>query len=295
MSFDILRIKENVSLAGFTTWKIGGGARFFVEANSYEIPEIFSWAQSQGFNTYILGAGSNVLIKDSGVDGLVIRVKDDLKAIEILDDVVSVGAGVRLAQFTNYIAKNGIAGFEFLAGIPASVGGAVFMNAGVAGENKREIADVFQGATLYNFEKGIFDVGIDFMEFAHRYSSLQNSKNILLSAKFKIEKKSVPDVILKNIREIVKARFLREPENKRNAGSVFKACEGVAAGALIDRAGLKGTKIGGAMVSFKHANWIENLGDATSNDVEALVAFIKANVFEKFGMRLEEEIKIFGD
>lgn len=295
MEFGLPQIRENVPLKNFTTWKIGGSARFFTEAKSSEFPEILAWAKSKGVKTRVLGAGSNVLIKDSGVDGLVARLKDGVSSIRISEKKVSVAAGARLAQFVDFLAKNGIAGFEFLAGIPGTIGGAVFMNAGVGGLEKREISDVFIGAELCSGKGEKFEVGSDFMEFSHRKSALQGSEDVLLFAEFKIEKKSNPDEILKKTREIIRARIAREPKNRRNAGSVFKACGGVPAGLLIDRAGLKGRRIGDAQISRAHANWIENLGRATSSDVESLIKLAKEKVFEKFGMLLEEEVRILGN
>lgn len=294
MEFDLPHIRENVPLKNFTTWKIGGSARFFIEAKSAEVPKILSWANSKGIKTHILGAGSNVLIKDSGVDGLVVRLKDDVSSVKISEETVSAGAGVRLAQFVDCLAKNGVSGFEFLAGIPGTIGGSVFMNAGVGGSDRREVSDVFIGAQLCSRKGERFWVGPDFMEFSHRKSALQSSENVLIFASFKIEKKSCPDEILKKTRENIEARLKREPKNRRNAGSVFKACGGVPAGFLIDKAGLKGCRIGDAQISGVHANWIENLGCATSSDVEALINLAKEKVFEKFGARLEEEVRFLG-
>lgn len=294
MDFDLPDIRENVPLKNFTTWKIGGNARLFIEAKSAEVPKILSWANSKGIKTHILGAGSNVLIKDSGIDGLVVRLKDGVSSVKISEKIAFAPAGVRLAQFVNFLAKNGISGFEFLAGIPGTIGGAVFMNAGIGGENKREISDVFDGGILCNLKGEVFEVGADFMEFSHRHSVLHNSSHVLLSAKFRLEEKSPPEEILKKIRKTAKERAAREPENRKNAGSVFKACGGVPAGLLIDRAGLKGCKVGAAQISRVHANWIENLGGATSSDVEALIKFAKEKVFEKFGVLLEEEVRILG-
>ncbi|MBR4598091.1 MAG: FAD-binding protein, partial [Opitutales bacterium] len=227
-----------------------------------------------------------------GVGGLVVRVKDEIESVKIGGGVVEAYAGVRLPALCSLLAKSGIAGFEFLAGIPGTVGGAVFMNAGTGGENKREISDVFLGASLFNPVSGAFEADKNFMNFAHRFSALQHSDCVLISAKFSAEKFEPPAEILARIKKSLAQRAARQPENPRTAGSVFKACNGTPAGILIDRAGLKGLRVGGASVSLKHANWIENSGSATSADIEGLIALVKRKVFEKFGARLEEEIKI---
>lgn len=285
-------IKENVPLAPFCTWKIGGAARYFIQANSADLPKILLWAKSKNIPSCVFGGGSNILVKDSGVDGLAIRVCDSLGGVKFCGGHFEAPAGVRLSALSVLLAEKEIAGFEFLAGIPGTVGGAVFMNAGVGGENKREISDVFLSANLFNFGRGEFCADKIYMDFSHRHSSLQNSKDVLVSAKFKIEKSDSAAAIMERIKKSLKERIAREPENRRNAGSVFKACGGVPAGVLIDRAGLKGMRAGGAMVSFKHANWIENTGNASSADVEELIAKIKRAVFEKFGAELQEEVKI---
>ena len=285
-------IKENVPLAPFCTWKIGGAARYFIQANSSDLPKILLWAKSKNIPSCVFGGGSNILVKDSGVGGLAIRVCDALGSVNFCRGYFEAPAGVRLSALSVLLAEKEIAGFEFLAGIPGTVGGAVFMNAGIGGASPREISDVFLSANLFNFERGEFCANKDYMDFARRHSSLQNSKDVLVSAKFKIEKSDSAAAIMGRIKKSLKERMAREPENRRNAGSVFKACGGVPAGALIDRAGLKGLRAGGAMVSLKHANWIENTGNATSADVEELIAEIKRAVFEKFGAELQEEVKI---
>ncbi|MBO7520760.1 MAG: UDP-N-acetylmuramate dehydrogenase [Opitutales bacterium] len=285
-------IRENVPLAPFTTWRIGGAARFFAEAASCELPKILLWAKSKNIPYCVIGGGSNILVRDCGIDGLVVRVKDEIESVKINRDFVEANAGARLPALCMLLAKSGIAGFEFLAGIPGTVGGAVFMNAGAGGERRREISDVFLGASLFSPASGVFEADKNFMRFSRRFSALQDSGDVLISAKFAVEKFENPADILSRVKKSLEDRAARQPENPRNAGSVFKACGGVPAGILIDRAGLKGLRVGGASVSLKHANWIENSGSATSADVEELIAKIKRAVFEKFNLRLEEEVKI---
>lgn len=288
------KIEENVGLAQFTTWKIGGAARYFANASSKNLLQIVNFAIANNLGYLILGCGSNVLIPSEGLDCLVIRYSSPKADFSVCGNSIRAGANMTLPMLVRLAASEGFSDLNFLAGIPGSVGGAIYMNAGIGGENKREISDCLHSAMLIDKFGKLKEVSRDYFNFSYRRSVLCETREIVLSAKFVLSKKIEPKEALHDVISIVKARRLKEPENRKNCGSVFKACGGVPAGILIDKAGLKGLRVGGAMVSFKHANWIENLGGAKSGDVLELIEKIKRAVFEKFGVRLEEEVQKFG-
>lgn len=285
-------LEENVPLSKFTTWKIGGLARYFANAKTSNLPNIVKFANANNLKFVILGAGSNVLIPSEGLDCLVIRYFDPKAEFLFGDNSIEVSASLSLPMLVRVAASKGFSDLNFLAGIPGSVGGGIFMNAGIGGENKMEISQCLDSASIIDRFGNLKEVSSGYFNFSYRYSSIQFSRDIVLSAKFKLLKKTNPQDAADEIISIVKSRRLKEPENRKNCGSVFKACRGVPAGILIDKAGLKGLRVNGAMVSFKHANWIENLGGASSDDVLNLIAKIKKIVFEKFGEKLEEEVRI---
>lgn len=285
-------IEENVPLSKFTTWKIGGLARYFVNAKTSNLPDIVRFANVNNLKFVILGAGSNVLIPSEGLDCLVIRYFDPKAEFLFENNSIKVSASLSLPMLVRLAASRGFSSLNFLAGIPGSVGGGIFMNAGIGGKYKREISECLDSAAILDSLGNLKEVSSGYFNFSYRYSSIQRSSDIVLSAKFRLSEKTNPKDAANEISSIVKARRLKEPENRRNCGSVFKACRGVPAGILIDKAGLKGLRVNGAMVSFKHANWIENLGGASSDDVLCLIAKIKKIVFEKFGEKLEEEVRI---
>lgn len=288
------QIQENVQLSDFTTWKIGGKARYFVNADFLTLQNIVKFAKNQNLKYLILGAGSNVLIPTVGIDCLVIRYCNPKANFLVKENLVSASANLTLAMLVKVCANNGFSDLTFLAGIPGTVGGAIFMNAGIGGQNKKEISDVLDSVIVLDDAGNEKILSAKSLNFSYRYSDLQTTNDIVLSANFNLQTKDSPDNILKNIKQIVAQRRIKEPENRRNCGSVFKSHNGVAAAIYIDKAGLKGLKVNDAMVSFKHANWIENLGSATSDDVLILIEKIKSKVFEKFGVVLQEEVRMFG-
>lgn len=285
-------IEENVPLSKFTTWKIGGSARYFVNAKTSNLHNIVKFANANNLKYVLLGAGSNVLIPSEGLDCLVIRYFDPKAEFSFEDNSIKISAGLSLPMLVRLAASRGFSSLNFLAGIPGSVGGGIFMNAGIGGENRREISECLDSAVILDNFGNLKEVSSGYFNFSYRYSSIQSSRDIVLSAKFRLSEKTSPKDASSELISIVRARRLKEPENRKNCGSVFKACRGVPAGILIDRAGLKGLRVNGAMVSLKHANWIENLDGASSDDVLCLIAKIKKIVFEKFGEKLEEEVRI---
>ncbi|MFA6973136.1 MAG: UDP-N-acetylmuramate dehydrogenase [Parcubacteria group bacterium] len=315
----MLNIQENISLAKYTTFRIGGPARFFVEVeNAEEIAEAIEYAQNNKFKFFILGGGCNVLVSDSGFDGLVIRIKNTLFMIH--DVSVGCGAGVPLAKVVKDSIESGLTGMEWAAGIPGTVGGAIRGNAGAFG------GEMAQGINTVNFidpaelyEEDNKTVKIKTFsaadcQFAYRNSIFKQNPNlIILSASLRLEKGDRAESE-KKVKDILAQRSSNQPKGA-SAGSYFinpvvsnpellaefeketgqKSRGGkLPSGWLIARAGLRGKKIGGALVSMEHANFIVNTGTATAEDITALDSLVKQQVRDKFGVQLQEEVQYLG-
>lgn len=308
----MLNIQEKVSLAPMTTFRIGGGAEYFVQVQSLEdLKEAIKWAQEKKLEFVFLGGGSNILFSDNGYRGLVIQLK--LSGIEIKGNEIMAEAGVPLIKLINSAAGEGLSGMEGLAGIPGTVGGAVRGNAGAygsaTGNSVKEVQclDVKTGE-LKNFSKQ--DCGFDY-----RSSVFKNEKNlVVVSAVFEFEKKDKESVTGKT-KETIMSRISKELQGEKSAGSFFmnpvvedenlrkefEKDRGVApkddklpAGWLIDQVNLRGKKMGGAMISEKHSNYLINTGDATAEDVIMLSSFVKQQVRDKTGVQLQEEVSYLG-
>ncbi|MCX7661834.1 MAG: UDP-N-acetylmuramate dehydrogenase [Candidatus Omnitrophica bacterium] len=274
----------------YTTFKIGGKAKYFFETqNLEELKFILDFKRRKRLKLFVLGGGSNVLITDGVLSGLVIRLSGRaFKSIEVDRDVLRVGAGTALKELINYCIINRLANLEFLAGIPGTVGGAVVMNAGT---KDRSISDFVKEVVVMDHQKRIKTLKRNQISFGYRQSSL--NKFIILKASFNIKRRS-----LKKIKNDLKAyltyRKTTQPLDYPSAGCIFKnPCESISAGELIDKCGLKGKRIGDACVSLQHANFIVNLKKAKFMDVIRLMKFIRSKVKEKFDIELEPEIKIW--
>lgn len=285
-------LRRNVLLKEHSTFRIGGPADFFFEAHHLqELKNAIIFALEQNIPFYVIGGGSNILFADEGYRGLII--KNSSRGITLIPESLEVEAlsGTRLADLVEFTCESGLAGLEFLAGIPGTVGGAVWGNAGAFG---RSTGDLLVAAFIW--EKGREkEVDKDFLAFGYRASRLKEKGYLLLSAKFKLEKDK-PEAIRKRINDILALRRLKHPpEGTFCAGSFFKNVllpdgQKLAAGLLLDQTGVKGLKYGGAMVYPGHANFIINTGQARAEDVLYLAAEMKARVKEKFGVELEEEV-----
>lgn len=285
-------LQRNVSLKEHSTFRIGGQADFFFEAqNLDELRQAILFALDQALPFYVIGGGSNILFADEGYRGLII--KNASKRITFLRESIEVEAlsGTKLIDLVKFSCEFGLAGLEFLAGIPGTVGGAVWGNAGAFG---RSIGDVVGAALIW--ERGQErEVTNDFFVFGYRTSRLKEKGYFLLSARFRL-KKDNPEAIKKRVNEILALRRLKHPpEGTASAGSFFKNVilpdgQKLAAGLLLDQAGVKGLKCGEAMVYPGHANFIINTGQAKAADVLKLAGEMKARVKEKFGVVLEEEV-----
>ncbi len=282
------KILINEPLAKYSTFKIGGLADVYLEpANVDELLNLLKYLRNKDVDFIILGNGSNVLISDEGFRGAVINLEFGLNFIRVEDEYVVAGAGVKLAKFVDFCIENGFKGVEMLAGIPGTLGGAIIMNAGAySGEISDYLVDVdvirdFELVRLKKEECG----------FGYRTSNLGN--DIVVQARFKFPSGDI-EQMRKIRREILIKRNQTQPVNFPNAGSIFKNPPGSFAGKLIEEAGLKGVQIGGAQISEKHANFIINKGNATAKDVIELIKLARSKVYEKFGVKLELEIRLIG-
>lgn len=274
-----------------TTFQIGGPARYYLEAGSRRLlAEALAWCRDEGLPWFVLGAGSNVLVADEGFPGLVIRLGEEFRgyALDEAEGRVRAGAAVRVQKLGVELARHGFGGFEFMCGIPGTVGGAVKINAGT---KEGEVKDRFLAAHLLD-EAGVERaLGAAEMGFAYRSTSLSRRRCVILSADFRLGPRQDPDALSRRVAEILAERREREPRVTRNCGSVFKKTpDGRSAGWWIERAGLKGYRVGDAMVAHEHANWILNLGAATAADVKSVILHVQEEVRERFGVELEREV-----
>jgi len=280
------KIKSRVRLAKFTTFKIGGAARFFLEAQSLkDLQEALIFAQKQGIPVFLLGAGSNVLVSDAGLDGLVIKLAGKyFREMRVNGVCLEAGCGVKLNQLMLYAKNRGLSGLEFLAGIPGTLGGALIMNAGAWGKS---IGDMVEEVRVLDYNGKSKLLKKRQLKFSYRKSNL--GKYIVLWVKLKLAKGSQPEIGLR-INQLLKQRSKTQENILPNAGCIFKNPAEASAGKLIEACGLKNRVVGGAIISGVHANFILNRGRAKSEDVLALMRLMRKEVKENFKVDLEPEI-----
>lgn len=290
------RVRFDEPLAPFTTFGLGGPAAALVEPESVsELKAVLKYARKTGLPFVILGAGSNVLFREGGFPGLVLRFGETFSEIKIIgtsgDGLVTVeaGAGAPLSRLMDFTRENGLSGLEFLCGIPGSVGGAMFMNAGAFGG---EIADAASKLVVITPEGDMDDLESDRIWAEYRRLHLPEG-SIILKVLFSLNQ-SASGSVKEKCREYLNRRRDIQPAGLKSAGSVFKNPPKEPAGRLIDQAGLKGRRIGRAWVSEEHANFIVHKGDARADDVIELIGIIQREVKARFGVDLEPEIKILG-
>ena len=285
-------IKTNEPMKNHTSFKIGGPAEIYIKITSIEeLQKVLEFAKKENIKITILGNGSNVLVSDKGIKGIVIKtnLKDinienkDSKNVEVtVNDAVPIGF---LAQ---KFLKEEITGFEELSGIPGTIGGAILMNAGAHG---KEIKDIVTEVTAMDYNGKIFNFTNEEAEFTYRHSKFSNGEYIILQAKMLLQKGNREEIKAK-MDEYAQYRKEKQPIEYPSAGSTFKRGTDFITAKLIDEAELKGYSIGGAKVSEKHAGFIINTGDATAKDVLDLARYVTDKVYEKFGKKIEFEIKI---
>lgn len=282
----------NESMKKHTTFRIGGAADFFVTPCSVtQVGQLIRECRKMEIPYYVMGNGSNLLVSDNGYRGVIIQIYDKLNDIEWREDGAVVMAGCLLSRFGNEAAKRGLSGFEFATGIPGTMGGAVAMNAGAYGG---EIADCIVRAQMMDLDGNIRWYEKDELELGYRMSAAVKHSLIVLEAQIQLTGGN-PEEIKKRLEQLSDARKSKQPLEYPSAGSTFKRPEGYFAGKLIQEAGFKGFSHGGAMVSDKHSGFVINVKDATAEDVMAVIHAVSDGVYEKFGVRLEMEVKRLGD
>ncbi len=285
---DSERVLINESMSKHTTFKVGGPADIFISIkDTKEAIEIIRLLCDFNIPYFIIGNGSNLLVKDEGYRGVIIELGKHFSSIEVNENTITADAGALLVKVANEAYKASLSGFEFASGIPGSVGGGVFMNAGAYGG---EMKDIVESVTLLNTKSCEITVkSCSEMEFAYRYSIAKKEPLIILSAKFNLthsDKESIKEK-MDNLKAL---RVEKQPLEYPSAGSTFKRPEGYFAGKLIQDAGLKGYTVGGAMVSEKHSGFVINKGNATASDILTLISDVQRIVYEKFEVRLETEV-----
>ena len=274
-----------------TTFKTGGNASLFIcPKDEGELALVLRAVKSCGLRPFILGNGSNLLVSDDGItDRPVIYIGNGFDEIKLIDEVtISAGAGASLSALCRFALLNSLTGLEFAFGIPGSCGGAAFMNAGAYGGEMKDVT-VSCNHIAYDGSSGHFDA--EALDFGYRHSVYSDKDLVITSLVLRLRKGNKEEINAK-MKELLQRRRDKQPLEYPSAGSVFKRPEGYFAGALIEQSGLKGKRIGGAMVSLKHAGFIINYDNATTADVLELIKHCQATVKEKFGVTLETEIRM---
>lgn len=292
------RIEEKIifdePMKKHTSFKIGGKADFFVKVETKEeLVQAIQYAKIKELPITIMGNGSNILVTDKGIRGLVIKIDIQNLKIEKLEEhaEITVGSGYKIMALAIKLMNEEFSGFEELSGIPGTIGGALYMNAGAYG---REMKDIVIFTTCMDFEGNVFELTNEEQEFSYRSSIFNKKDYIILETKLKLEY-GKKEEIQNKINDFQAQRKEKQPIEYPSAGSSFKRQEGIITAKLIDECGLKGFEIGGAKISEKHAGFIINTGNATAKDVLNLVKYIKEKVYEKYHIKIEEEIRIIGE
>ena len=284
-------LKMDEPMYSHTSFRIGGGAEVMAfPKNGEELSAVLKASALLDIKPAILGAGTNVLAPDAGISGLVICLKDCLDGMEQLDDThIRVMAGVTMTRAAVFAANLGLSGMEFAHGIPGTVGGGVYMNAGAYGG---EIRDICESVEVMDMQGNLSVKSREEMEFSYRHSILEDQGGIVVSAVFSLTP-AEPESVRERMKELKGKRSASQPLDLPSAGSAFKRPVGGYAAALIDQAGLKGFRVGGAAISEKHAGFAVNLGGATAEDVCELLRQVSDRVFADSGIRLEPEVRIW--
>ncbi|MBG9986400.1 UDP-N-acetylmuramate dehydrogenase [Facklamia sp. DSM 111018] len=283
---------ENEPLSKYTFTKTGGKADLLVFPKSIqEVKEVIDWTNQSQMSLTVLGNASNLIVRDGGIRGVVMMLTD-MKAIQLMEEeLIEVQSGAGLIEVTHFALEHQLTGLEFACGIPGSIGGAVFMNAGAYGG---EVKDVIQEVDVLTRD-GVFKNYVNSAcHFSYRHSVFQDNDEVILAVRFKLTKGDVQAIK----QEMDRLTFLREskqPLEYPSCGSVFKRPEGYYTGKLIQDAGLQGYRIGGAEVSQKHAGFIVNVDQATATDYTDLIAYIQQTIWNLNHVQLETEVKIIGE
>lgn len=286
------RIKINEPMRDHTSFKVGGPADYMVTPeNLEELEKVIAFCRDKKLNFFILGLGSNILVRDKGIRGIVVKLGNGFKNVTIDGEQISAEAGISLSDLAREAAGHGLGGLEFAEGIPGSLGGAVVMNAGAYGG---EMKDILMEVTAISQDGDIKKYFPDEMSMTYRKSTFQLNGDTVISAVLKLHKDNV-ESIQARMEDFARRRKEKQPLEYPSAGSTFKRPPNHFVGPMIEELGLKGYQIGGAQVSTKHAGFIINAGNATASDVLALIDFIQKRVKERYSVELQPEIKVIGE
>lgn len=284
-------ILENENMANHTTFKCGGNASLYIAPNSTdELVKVLEVLRNENYPYMVIGNGSNLLVKDSGYDGAIVEVDKKISEIDVRGEEIIVEAGAKLSKVATIAMENDLAGFEFAHGIPGNMGGAVVMNAGAYGG---EMKDVLKWVKVVNQNGEIQTLENDELELGYRTSRVMKEKMIVLEACIKLDLGVMGD-IAEVMALLMSKRKASQPLEYPSAGSTFKRPEGYFAGKLVQDAGMKGYRVGDAMVSDKHSGFVINCGNATATEVIRVIKDVQAKVKEDFGVDLEPEVRIIG-
>ena len=275
-----------------TSFKIGGSADFLVTPRTVDqIKNLIITLKKENIPVFIMGNGSNLLVSDKGIRGVVIKLSKNFSSFSISGDEVTAQSGILLSTLSKSIVNESLSGFEFASGIPGTIGGAVTMNAGAYDS---EMKNIVEEVVAMDMDGNIKTFTNQEMNFRYRKSRVTDETLVVLEAKLKLEKGNIEDIKAK-IDDFTVKRTTKQPLTAYSAGSTFKRPEGYFAGKLIEDAGLKGIIMRNAAVSSLHSGFVINTGDATCENILELIEFIKLTVFSKFGVMLEEEVRVVGE
>ena len=285
-------VKVDEPMKKHISFRVGGPADFLVKPKTKdELSKVIKFAKTKDIPLLVIGNGSNLLVKDGGIRGIVIELSDNFNNYEIDGNIIKAQSGALLAIIGRNAMKNSLTGFEFAAGIPGTLGGALAMNAGAYGG---EMKQVVKTVRLMDRDGNIFELSNEEMKFEYRRSLLTTKDYIVLSAVIELQPGNVEE-IKEIMADYSNRRSTKQPLNFPSAGSTFKRPEGHFAAKLIDDCGLRGLNLRGAQVSDKHCGFVINSGGATAKDILDLMFIVKSTVNAKFGIMLEEEVKILGE
>lgn len=287
----VVRYEE--PLKNHTTFKIGGNCIALIEPREVsDIVEAIKICRENNIKFFVIGNGSNLLVPDEGYNGVIIKLKSEFSMIKVEGESLIVKSGAKLSEVYPVTYENSLTGFEFASGIPGTIGGAIYMNAGAYGGEMKDIVESVEVLDLDNFE--LKELKNEDLDFSYRKSIIQRKNYIITSIKLKLKKGNKEEInaVYEDLRD---RRNSKQPLNFGSAGSTFKRPEGHFASKLIEDAGLKGYHINDAWVSEKHSGFIVNKGNASFKEVMELIEYVQKVVFEKFGVKLETEVRILKD
>lgn len=295
MIFDSLNcnVKYNEMLKYHTTFGIGGKCIALIEPKCVDdIIDIIKICKENNFNFFIIGNGSNLLVSDDGYDGVIIKLKREFSKIDVLGENLIAESGAKLSEIFKVTLENSLTGFEFASGIPGTIGGAIYMNAGAYGFEMKDVVKEVEVIDIDNLK--LINLSIEDLNFGYRKSLIQKRNYIVTKVTLKL-KNGNKEKIKALYEELNEKRNSKQPMDFKSAGSTFKRPDGYFAAKLIEDAGLKGFSVNDAQVSTKHSGFVINRKNASCKDVLNLVDYVKKTVFEKFSVKLEMEVKILKD